>query len=241
MRLSQERDTVCELLSFCNLSIDFVFVWNVSIEYEWSRIQRCLESTLSRSHCWPIFRPVLDWHCLNSLSSYRLGWSILSKEFRVCHSWVIESHMVIHWPIKVLSVTHMSNVIILWALDIEVRDPAQLTVDVSILGDVGVIRHPCSLDLIHFIWVMLSSRLQQNWLLWLELLVKVLSVVSVVLSVESRGTCVETFVPLVIAWCKHTVISVFLHNQFRGRLCISWISTSQLGMGFKNVSKSLSS
>ena len=68
--------------------------------------------------------------------------------------------MIVHWPIKVLPVGHMSKMVILGALDIEVRNPAQLSIDVSVLGNVGVIWHSCSLDLVHLIWVVLSPWLQ---------------------------------------------------------------------------------
>lgn len=44
--------------------------------------------------------------------------------------------MIVHWPIKVLPVGHMSKMVILGALDIEVRNPAQLSIDVSVLGNV---------------------------------------------------------------------------------------------------------
>ena len=47
MRLSQKRDACSELRSFGNLTIDFIFVRNISIEYERSSIERCLESALS--------------------------------------------------------------------------------------------------------------------------------------------------------------------------------------------------
>lgn len=241
MWLSQERDACGELRGFGNFTINFIFVRNISIKNKRSSIERCLKSALSWSHSWTIFRPVLDWHCLNSLSCNWLGWSILSEEFRVSHGRVIESDVIVHWPVEVLPVGNMSFAVILGALDIEIRNPAQLSINVSIFGNVRVIWHSCSLDLVHLIWVVLSPWLQKNWLLWLELLIEVLSVVSMIVLVKVGWSTVETFVPLVISWSKHTIISVFLHDQFSCGLSICWISTTELSMGFEDVCESFSS
>lgn len=120
--------------------------------------------------------------------------------------------MVVHGSIEVLSVAHMPNVIVFGALYVKVRDPSKLTIDVSIFGYVTIIWHSCSLDLIHLIWVMLSSWLQKNRLFRLELLIKVLSIVSMVLMIECRWSCMEAFVPLLIPRGKHAIVCVPLND-----------------------------
>ena len=155
---SQERYRIWLYLTRYILAINFVFVWNITIKNERSCIQWCLEGTLSWFHCWTIFRSVLNTHCLDSFSGYWLFWSILSKEFWVSHSRVIESNMIVHWSIKVLSITSVSIVIILGALDIEIWNPSKFTIDISILWYTWIVWHSCSFNFIHLIWIMFSSR-----------------------------------------------------------------------------------
>ena len=41
--------------------------------------------------------------------------------------------MVVHWPIEILSVCNVSQIVVLAALYVKVGDPAELTINVSIL------------------------------------------------------------------------------------------------------------
>ena len=122
-RSSQERYSIFLHLAWNILLINFILIRNITVKNERSCIKWCLESTLSWFHCWAIFWSILDTHCLNSLSSYRLFRSILSKEFRICHSWVIECNMVVHGPIKILSISSMSFIIIFRAFNVEIWNP----------------------------------------------------------------------------------------------------------------------
>ena len=61
--------------------------------------------------------------------------------------------MIVHWSIEVLSVAPVPVSVILRALHVEVGNPAQLSIDISVFRDVRVVWHPCSLDLVHLIWV----------------------------------------------------------------------------------------
>jgi hypothetical protein len=131
--------------------------------------------------------------------------------------------------------------VILGALNIEIWNPAQLSIDVPVLGYSRIVWHSGSLDLVHLVWVMLPSRLNENWLLLLELLVKVLPVVRVVLIVEKRWASVEALVPLIISWSQHSIIGVFLNDELGCCFCVGWVGTSKLGMGFEDVCKSLAS
>lgn len=195
---SQKWNTVCKLLSGVNFAMIFPFVWDVPVKDKWCGINRRLECALCRSHRRSILWFVLNTHRLNSLSGYRFAWSILPEEFRVCHGWVIEGNMIIHWAIKVLSICDVSNHVIFWALHVEIGDPAKLAVDVSILWNGWIIGHPSSLDFIHFVGIVLSSWLYQNRLLRLESFVKVLLIVGVISCIKKRWTVVMSFVPLVI-------------------------------------------
>jgi hypothetical protein len=149
--------------------------------------------------------------------------------------------MVVHWSIKVLSVGHVPDMVILGALHVEVRNPAQFAIDVSIFRDVRVVWHPSSLDLVHLIWVVFPLGFQKDWLFRLELFVEVLSVVSMVLIVVLRWTSVEPLIPLVLTRGEHAIIGVLLHDQFGGGFSICGVRASKLSMGFEDICESLSS
>jgi hypothetical protein len=68
----------------------------------------------------------------------------------------------------------MHLVVILGVLHVEVVDPTKFTVDVSLLGKFGVVWHARSFHIVLLIWVKLALRVQQDPLLQLEILVKVL-------------------------------------------------------------------
>ena len=92
--------------------------------------------------------------------------------------------MVVHGSIKILSIRWMSLSIILRALDVKVRDPPQLAINISILRNIRIVRHSGSFDFVHFIRVILSSWFDQNRLLRLELFVEVLPVMGVISIIE---------------------------------------------------------
>ena len=121
---SKEWNGIRKLLGPDVLLIHFILVRNISIKNEWSCIKWSLEGTLSGPHGWAVFRAVLNTHCLNSFSCNWFLWSVLSKEFRICHCRIIECYVVVHWAIEIFSVGPMSVIIILWALHIKIRDPA---------------------------------------------------------------------------------------------------------------------
>ena len=68
----------------------------------------------------------------------------------------------------------MHLVIVFAKLDIEVGNPAEFTVDVSLLGQLGVVRHASAFHLVLLIWVELSLRMEQHLVLVLVVFVKVL-------------------------------------------------------------------
>ena len=93
--------------------------------------------------------------------------------------------MVVHGAVEVLTVGHVPLLVIFGALHVEVTNPAQLPIEVSVLGHQGVVRHASSFDFIHLVGVCLSLGLQEDGLFLLEGLVEVLSVVGVVSLVEN--------------------------------------------------------
>ena len=199
MRSSQKWNCICILLSSMNLFMIFPLVWNISIKDKRSSINRCLKSTLSRSHCWAVFWSILNAHGLDLFSGNRFCWCVLSEKFRVCHCWVIECNVIVHWTVEEFSISGVSDIVILGALDVEIWDPTKLTINVSIFWNVWIIWHSSSFNLIHFIWIIFSSWLKEDWLFRLELLIEILSVVGVVFTVENRWTMLESFVPLVVS------------------------------------------
>ena len=124
LRCSQERYGIGKLLCLLNFLVHFVFVWDITVKHKWSCVKRSLKCALSGSHSWAILWPVLHWHCLDPLLSYWSLWRILPKEFRVCHRGVIESNVVVHRSIEVLSVSWMSYIVIFGTLHIEIRNPS---------------------------------------------------------------------------------------------------------------------
>lgn len=156
---SQEWNGVFLALTWNIFIVHFILVRNISVKNKWSSIKWCLESRLGRFHCWTIFWPVLYWHCLDSLTGNWFLWSILSEEFRICHCWVIERNMVVHWTIEVFSITSVSSIVILWAFYIKVWDPSELTIDITVFWNTRVIWHSGSLNFIHLIWIVFSSWL----------------------------------------------------------------------------------
>ena len=154
---SKEWNRICKLLGSMDLVVNFILIGYIAIKYKWSGIEGRLEGTLSWSHCWTVLWSVLDAHCLHSFSGHWLFWGILSEEFRIGHGWVIECNMIVHWSIKVFSVSSMSLVIILWAFNVKIWNPSQLTINISVLWNTWIVWHSGTLDLIHLIWIMFPS------------------------------------------------------------------------------------
>ena len=61
--------------------------------------------------------------------------------------------MVILWTVEELSEGVVILVIILGVLNVEVVDPAELTINVSLFGQLCVVRHSRSLDFVLLIWI----------------------------------------------------------------------------------------
>lgn len=149
--------------------------------------------------------------------------------------------MVVHWTIEILSVGSVSSVIIFRAFDIEVRNPAELSIDVTVLGHMRVVWHPRTLNLIHLVWVVLSPWLQKNRLFLLECFVEILPIVSMVSLVKKRWAVVMALIPLLVAWSQHTIISIFLHDKFGCCISVTWVIAAKLGMCFENICQSFAS
>ena len=98
----------------------------------------------------------------------------MTEELLVCDRGVVELLMVVLGTIKVLTVSWIELVIVLGKLYVEVRDPAELTVDVSFLRKLCVVRHSGSFDLIFLVRVQLALRMDENTVLVLEVFVEVL-------------------------------------------------------------------
>jgi len=155
LRLSKEWNRVCELLCLFYSINHFPSIWNVAIQNEWSCIKRSLELTLCRSHRWSIFRTVLYAKGLHLFSRYRLRWCILSEKFRVCHRWIVKGYVVVHWSIKILSVGAVSMIIVFWAFNVKVGDPAELAINIAVFWYSWIVWHSRSFDIVHFkrIWL----------------------------------------------------------------------------------------
>ena len=126
-------------------------------------------------------------------------------------------------------------IVIFRALNVKVGDPTELTIDVPILGDAGVVRHSCSLDIVHFIRIWLPLWFDQDGLLGLELFIEVLSVVRVIGAIKERGTVVMSLNPLLVRWGQHAIVGVLLHNHFNRSLGICWIGCAHSCLLLENA------
>ena len=88
---------------------------------------------------------------------------------------------------------------------------------------------------------MFSSRLNQDGLFGLELLIKVLSVVSVISSIEERWTMVMSLIPLFIAGSEHTIVGIFLDNKLSSCFGVTGVGTSKFGVCFEDTGESFAS
>ena len=240
IRWTEEGNCVCEYLSLWDFCVNFVFVWDVSVQDEGRGIHRCLESALSCSHGRSELTLVEYADALDSFSRHWILRCILSKELRISHCWVIKCHMIVHWAIEIFTICWVSHAIILAAFDIKVRDPAEFTVDVSILRHYRIIWHPSTLKFVQLIRIKLSLGLHHNILFCFEAFIEILFVMRMVLFVVQTGHLVMSLVPLVIVRSQHAIISVFLYNDFGGGLSVGWISTTQLCVSSENVCQSFS-
>ena len=82
--------------------------------------------------------------------------------------------MIVFWAVEELAESWMHLVIVFGVLDVEVVDPAKFTVNISLLGQLCVVRHARALHFVFFIWVQLALWVQQDSLLVLEVFVEVL-------------------------------------------------------------------
>jgi hypothetical protein len=62
-----------------------------------------------------------------------VGGRVLAEEFWVCESGIRELGVVVGGAVEEFAVVVMSLVVVLWALYIEVSEPSQLTIHVSVL------------------------------------------------------------------------------------------------------------
>ena len=87
---------------------------------------------------------------------------------------VVKLFVVVLGAIEELSERRVHLVIVLGVLDVEVGDPAELAVNISLLGQLGVVGHARSLHFVLFVGIQLALRVQQDSLLVLEVFVEVL-------------------------------------------------------------------
>ena len=236
--LSQEWYWVCELLGASYLINNFPSIWNISIQDERCGIKRSLKLTLRWSHRWAIFWSILNAQSLNFLTGHRFGWSILPEELRISHCWVIEGYVVVHWAIKVFSVSGVPDNIVLRAFYVEIWNPSQLTINVPIFWDPRIIWHSSSFNIIHFIGVWLPLGLNQDRLFCLWLLIKELFIVRVVNVIENRRTMVVPLDPLLIGRCKHSIVGIFLNNHFYSGFSVGRVGSAHPRLLFENAGKS---
>ena len=80
--------------------------------------------------------------------------------------------MVVLGPVEELSVGGVELLIVLGELDVEVLDPAELSIDISLLCQLRIIRHSRTFDLIFIVRVKLSLRINHHILFVLEVFIE---------------------------------------------------------------------
>ena len=128
--------------------------------------------------------------------------------------------MIVHGSIEIFSVSRVSRIIILRALDVEIGDPTKLSINISIARDSRIIGHSRSFHLIHFVRISLALRLKENGLLGLEVLIKELLVVRMITLIEETRAMMVSLVPLLVGRSQHAVVRVLVHNHLDGGLCV---------------------
>ena len=98
----------------------------------------------------------------------------MSEELLVGQRCVVELVVIVLGTVEELTVSGVHLVVVLRELHVEVGDPAELTVDVALLGELGVVGHARALHIVLFIGIQLALRVEQHLLLVLEVLVEVL-------------------------------------------------------------------
>lgn len=89
---------------------------------------------------------------------------VLSKELLIGHGLVVELVVVVLGIVEELPVSGIQLVVVLGIFNVEVGDPAQLTVDVPLFCHLGVVWHPGSFHFILLIRVQLSLGCDQGLL-----------------------------------------------------------------------------
>ena len=108
---------------------------------------------------------------------------------------IVELVVVVLGPIKVFTVRRVPHVVILRVLNVEVRDPAELTIDITLLRHLSVVRHASAFDIVFLVGVKLTLWVEQKALLVLEVFVKVL------LYIETKNILIERLIAYLIVLC----------------------------------------
>ena len=88
--------------------------------------------------------------------------SVLAEEFRVCHGGRVEPAVVVLRAVEELAVGRVQSLVVLGSLHVEVLDPAELAVYVSVLRQLSVVGHPGSLHFVFLVGVQLPLRIEQH-------------------------------------------------------------------------------
>lgn len=240
MRASQERNGVWLGLGGLNTIVVPVLVAHISVQNEGCCIQWCLECALGCTHGTAHLRLVENTHGLDIFFGNRSYWSILTEKLRVCHRWVVERSVVIEWLVEIFSCWSVSKVVVFWTLHVEVRNPTQLTIDVSVFWSFGVVWHSGSFELVKLVGIKFSFWFNQFLLGLSVVLVEKLFVVSMKFVVPFGRHGLMLIVPLVIIGSQHAIISVLVDNKPGSNLWTNSIFAHS-SMCFENISQSFAS
>lgn len=88
----------------------------------------------------------------------RVFWRVLLEELLVGHSGAVKLVMVSLRAVEELAGSLMQSRVVFRDLDIEVRQPRKLAIDVTFFCNNRAVRHPCALAFVFFIRVELTQR-----------------------------------------------------------------------------------
>lgn len=176
--------------------VDSVLVSPVCVQNEWCSVHRATHALIHAATTSPALKARAHAGC--TLMSDRVARSVLPEEFRVSERRVCECSVVIFGTVKIFTETRVSVRVIFGALNVEVADPSQFTIDIAILCNFRVFRNASAFDFIFVVRVhsfLLAQLTDFAPFSLFEIFVKILLVKVVVITIVGAGGNCVSMVP----------------------------------------------
>lgn len=157
--ISQERYWVSHFSCVQNNIGILILVAYVFLQHKYA-LRSCLKYC-SRIKTWHHFIWLRNWlwpHRFCRFLGYRSIWSGLTVEIAVSYNRLAAIVRAFFRRIKEFLVLIVSGVVVLWELNLKIRNPRKFTVDVSFLSNNRAVWHTSTFDFILFIRIELPFR-----------------------------------------------------------------------------------